>query len=200
MNLQFKEVVLFTGWLKTGRTISEICFEMTRHVESREQGVAWLVWGLEQAGYSHVFNPAETVPWLEEGQKHLNSLPWERESAAYTARPRCSLTKEWARLLFKTIAGHLAKVEAGAPVVFYFDGEVLTIRCAGNITAVAAQGNRWSQSHSIAAASLRDLPKRFMEPQIEVSVWDFTLRIGGRCYTGLCSEAAFPASVVTPGR
>ena len=146
---------------------------------------AWLVWSLDQAADGRIFKPAIEVAWLEEGRQHRDKLPWIRESAAFAARPQCMLSREWARITFKTLAEQLTKVEDDAPVVFHFDGEVLTIRCAGKITAVAAQGNRWSEAHSIPARSLQNLPKRFMEPQIEGSIWNSALGIGRRQYLGV---------------
>jgi len=194
MSRYFKEVVLFTGVLKTERTIGEICFEMPLYVESLEQGVAWLVYGLDQSADHNIFKPAIAVPWLENGRKNRNALPWRqqwaRESAAYAARPHCFVSKEWARMALKTLAEQLAEVADGIPVTFQFDGEVLTIRCAGNVTAVAAQGNRWSQSYSVPAASLRKFPKRFMESKIEVSIWKSALTIGRRRYSGIVASHA----------
>jgi hypothetical protein len=186
MGRYFKEVVLFTGVLQTERTISEICFEMPLYVESLEQCVSWLVYGLDQSADNGIFKPAKAVPWLEEGRKNRNALPWKqqwaRESAAYAARPHCFVSKEWARIALKTLAEHLATIADDTPVTFQFDGEVLTIRCAGKVIAVAAQGNLWSQSFSIPAAMLRKFPKRFMETHIEVSIWESALKIGRRCY------------------
>ena len=180
MNLRLKEVVLFTGVLKGGRTVAEIRFEMPLYVESCDQGLAWIVWGLDQAADGHVFKPTIAVPWLEQGRQRRNTLPWERERVGYATCPHCSVEREWARVALKTLATQLAQVEDDTPVDFHFNGEVLTIRCEGHVTALPAQGDPWPQAYSIWAVSLRNLPKRLTQAQIEVSIWDSALAIGKR--------------------
>jgi hypothetical protein len=189
LSLRCKEVVLFTGVLTTEHTISEICFEMLRHVESREQCVAWLAWGLDKAA-DVTFKPRIPVPWLEEGRRHRDTLPWERQRAAYAARPHCSVSREWARIAVKTLAEYLAQVEGDAPVTFRFDGEVLTIRCADKVVALPAKGRAWSHVYSISAGSFWELPKRLMRPEIGVSIWDSALTIGNRCFSGVAEVSS----------
>lgn len=185
MNRRFTEIVMFTGVLATKETFSEICFEMPLHPESREQALAWLVWNLDHASDDNTFKPKILVPWLEEGRRHRHTLPWERAQAAYAARPHCSLAREWARVVLKTLAEQLVQAEDDTPVTFRFDGEVLTIRCAGKVAAAPADGKPWPQTFSISAAALKHLPKRLMQSHIEVSIYESALTIGRRRFDGV---------------
>lgn len=104
---RLQQVVLITGVLVSPRGVAEINFEMPRKVESRQQALAWLVWGLDSAADGGRFAPGVPIWWLEEGRQHRGTLPWERERLAYAARPHCFLEREWARLALKTLADQI---------------------------------------------------------------------------------------------
>lgn len=73
---KFREVVMFTGWLTTSRTIAEVRFEMPRAVKSRAQCAAWIVWDLDASAGKNSFQPLREVLWLSEGRQNKNLLPW----------------------------------------------------------------------------------------------------------------------------
>ena len=73
---KFREVVMFTGWLTTSRTIAEVRFEMPRAVKSRAQCAAWIVWNLDASADKNFFQPLCEVLWLSEGRQNKNLLPW----------------------------------------------------------------------------------------------------------------------------
>lgn len=50
LNRWFQPIVLLSGVFTTPRTISEVICEMPLEVESREQGVAWITWCLDERG------------------------------------------------------------------------------------------------------------------------------------------------------
>lgn len=124
-------------------------------------------------------------PWLKEGRKYQHLLPWERERRAYEARPHCYVDRDWARVAFKRLAEQLANVNAESPVTFSFDGRVLTILCGEGVNVMSAVGKRWTQIYSIKARALRDLPKRLMSNEVEVSVWKSHLTLGNKRYPGI---------------
>ncbi|MEI8064046.1 MAG: hypothetical protein WCH84_08275 [Verrucomicrobiota bacterium] len=179
MNLHFVEVVMFTGYVTTPRTMTELLFELPRQVESREQCAAWIAWNLKGDV------PKHEPDWLKEGRLHFNLLPWERRRAAYEARPHCSVSRKWARLALDTLATHLTTVPDAALVEFVFDGAVLTIRCEGKVVALPGDGSSWQHTYLIRAEKLRHLPQRLMRDPLEVSVFDGALTLENRRYEGV---------------
>jgi hypothetical protein len=78
MSQRFAPVVLLTGWIQEPRRIGEICDEMPRKVESREQGIAWFVWILDKAAGGKY--ESEAAPdWLMQGRQYVDLLPWKRK-------------------------------------------------------------------------------------------------------------------------
>jgi hypothetical protein len=181
LNRGFVPVVVLLGVMVTQRSIREVECELPPEVESIEQVKAWVAWCLDNNAGGRRFEPAVATPWLTEGRLHLDLLPWNREIAAYAARPHCDVRRDWARIALKTLGEQLATVDDEAPVAFGFDGTVLTIRCAGKVSVMPADGRPWAQAYSIRAGALRALPKR-LEFTVEISVWDAMLRIGNRGY------------------
>jgi hypothetical protein len=166
----------------TERSIREVECEMPPEVESIEQGKAWVAWCLDNNVGGRKFEPVAAPAWLAEGRQHLHLLPWERRSAAYAARPHCDVQRDWARVALKALGEQLSTVDDEGPVTFGFDGNVLTIRCAGKVNPMPTEGSHWTQSYSIRAGALRSVPKRLMSYNIQFSVWDEVLTIGNRCY------------------
>lgn len=187
---RFVPVVLLTGAMVTADSFGEVQCELPPEVESVEQGMAWLAWCLDAAAGGR-FAPRAAPAWLREGRLRLHLLPWNRESAAYDenvacdaydARPRCAVRRDWARVALRTLGGLLTMVDDEAPVIFRFDGTVLTIRCAGKLTAMPAEGLAWTQPYSIRAGALRMLPKRLMSDSVHISIRNSVLTIGNQCY------------------
>jgi hypothetical protein len=94
------------------------------------------------------------------------------------------------RLALKTLREHLSYLPDSAPVVFYFDGSVLSIHLEGQIVALAGQGLAWAVRFSIRAGELRRLPKRFMHECIGISIWESQLTIDGWRYDGTIDACA----------
>ncbi len=72
----FRNVVLFTGVLRTDRSIAEVHFEMLQRIASRELCAAWIAWHLDQAADGE-FTPIQHADWIEEGRQHFDQLPWD---------------------------------------------------------------------------------------------------------------------------
>jgi len=77
---RFHPVVLLTGWFRDSRRIGEICDELPRQLESREKGIAWLVWILDRAAGGK-FLPELPPDWLAQGREHAGLLPWKLSAA-----------------------------------------------------------------------------------------------------------------------
>jgi len=189
INRWFVPIVLVTGHLYDGNSLSEICDELPAEAESREQAIAYISWCLDKAKgrrFKLEFEPT----WLVEGRQWRHLLPWERKRAAYEARPHCYLKREWAKLAFRELADALSLVGDDCPVSLRFDGSVLRLTCGERTTRVAAEGRPWPSEYSIRAHVLRELPRRLTHNYVEVSISnlerdDLFLVIGSRCYRGV---------------
>jgi hypothetical protein len=181
----FSEVVLFTGVMASQRSISNVEFEMPRRIDSSEQCAAWIAWHLDQASEGREFLPTGDALWLQEGRRNRDLLPWVVNLEEFNKRPVCLVQRPWLRLALKELGKALATANADELVLFHFDGGVLTIRCAGEIIAVAAKGSPWGNDYAIPAKEMRRQPKRFMREILDVSVWQGRLSIGGYSYKGV---------------
>lgn len=184
----FAEVVAFSGALKIPRTIGEVFFEMPLQVKSREQGVAWIVWNLDQASNGKIFHPTRNIDWVAEGRQHRYLLPWEVDMAAYNARPHCDVQRDWMRLALKNLAKLLVNTDDASAVEFSFDGSVLMIRCLGQVVAISAFGKAWTTEFMIPAGKLRYLPKRLMQDSVQVSIYKGRLEIGSSSFDGVMEK------------
>ncbi len=174
-------VVQISGVLSSDRIIAMVSHDLPSELESYEQGLAFLTYYLRR----HVRHLSRVPDWLHEGTHYQHLLPWERERAAYRARPHCLVQREWLRVALKTLAKRLATVSDDAAVTFQFDGGVLTIRCAGKPIAMAGEGDPWPRSYAVEAGSIRKLPTRLMQENVEISIWERSLVVGNRRYSVL---------------
>lgn len=78
MNLSFVNVVMFTGVMRTSRTLGEVRFEMPLTAPSREFCAAWIAWHLDKNAGGD-FHPTRETSWLQEGRMFRSLLPWEIE-------------------------------------------------------------------------------------------------------------------------
>jgi hypothetical protein len=177
-NRWFRQVVLFSGDLFTTRTMAMIEFEISSQIESPELCAALLAYHLR--GYR--IQPDHEVRWLTEGRQNEDILPWRREQAAYSARPQCTVGREWLRLALKSLAKRIASLADEAPVLFAFQTGVFYIEVGGEAIVMAAKGEGWPYPVTVLAGKLRNLPKRFMHDTILISVWDSSLLIDGYRY------------------
>ena len=196
LNLRYVEVVLCSGVLSTPGALGEIFFELPRRVKSRKQCAAWIVWNLDQASDGRQFQPGRFISWIEEGRQNQTLLPWVINSGAYNSRPSCTVQRDWMQLAINTLREHLSCLPDNVPVVFYFDGSVLSIRCEGQIIALAGQGLPWAVRFSTKAGEFRRLPRRFKREHVELSIWESKLTIDVWRYDGTidsCSSTSLGA-------
>ena len=195
MNLRFGPVLLCGGVVSNRRTIREIDFEMPLNVESFEQGVAWIVYGIGKD-----FRPRNQCAWFFQGLEWQDQLPWERRRIAYEARPHCKVGRDWIRLAIKKLRNLATQADETDLAVFEFDGEVLRISACGEIFAMAGKGNAWKEPYAIKVNKLDFLPKRIKGRDVHLSVWEGKFTIGKRnwhldptpCPTTKVSEKSQP--------
>jgi len=176
-NSYLTPVFAFGGVARSPRTIAEISFDMPLEVESLEQGVAWVTYGLGRA-----FRPSKLTPWVDQGRKWSDTLPWEQDRRRYEARPHCLVDRDWFRLAAKKLRDKAGLVNANESASFQFDGKVLQIKTLGEFLAMPAEGVAWDRPYFVNASELDSLPKRMMRSTVEVNVWEGKLRIEGRAF------------------
>lgn len=187
ISLRFQPIILLGGVLRTPRTIAEVSCEMPRSVESFEQGVAWITWCLDEHSHGQ-FQPTVPVGWLIMGRQFRHLLPWERQMAAYEARPVCLVDREWARVALRKLAEEISRSDDDTAIGLHFDGEILRIHCPSGLIAVPASGKPWESHYAIRTGVIRRLPKRLMGPTVAFSIWDSALKIERRVYPGVLAE------------
>lgn len=189
MGKWFNPIMLFTGVLATPRRMAEVSFELPRMVDSRAQLAAFLAYYLDKAAGGNGFQSMRHVDWISEGREHKSLLPWEKDMAAYNARPHCLVQRDWLRLALKNLANLIAEADDLITVEFSFDGSVLSIRCSGHVVAMSARGEAWPRKFIIPAGKLRHLPKRLMQDEEVVSVHNGRLHIGQRSFEGVMENS-----------
>src|SRR5262245_18385776 len=100
--LKIGGLTLSASWCLS-RSGGEICQEMPRQLESREQGLVCLAWTIDNG----TEGPPECSlcpPWLADGRQYRHLLPWERERATYAARPHCYVRRDWTRLALRKLS------------------------------------------------------------------------------------------------
>jgi hypothetical protein len=188
INLRCAEIVFFTGVLSTPRSLAEVQFEMPRRLKSIKQCAALIVWSLDQHAHHRVFRPARHVGWIEEGRENRRLLPWVMSMAEYNARPQCVVQRDWLRLALRTLGEYLAPLSDDAGIVFRFDGSVLSIRLNEKVIALPGEGSPWAVCFRVEARTLRQLPKRLMRKEINVSIWESHITLGNYRYAGTLEE------------
>lgn len=177
--------VVLNGLITTKRTVTEVLYHLPHEIDSREMGIALIVYCLDSHTEGGVFLSKRPVEWLEIGRTNKHLLPWERERVAYEARPHCLVRRDYARVMLRHFRGILESVAGESVVTFGFDGEVFSAWIAGERLAVPANGEPWSERFTIASSHLRRLPKRLMHEEIVFDVWNESLGIGSWRYRGV---------------
>lgn len=179
-------IVSFAGQFKHGQEFGFLEFELPAAVESLDQLKAMLAYNLR-----HVMT-SNAPEWILRGISFLHLVPqvqkevssrveYEAQNAAYVARDRCAVRREWLKLALKDLAQALTTLQPQDAITFAFDGSMLTIDCGRRII-VQAEGSAWRDSHSIRAADLATVPKRLMRDPTEVSAYGDYLLIGNCGY------------------
>lgn len=192
LSLRMQEVVSFGAIYSTKRSLGMVDFDMPRRLESYEQCAAWIAWHLnEQLPRRENLINRRKIDWVIFGLQHQDTLPWVRRKAAYSARPHCSVRRDWLRLALKSLAQILATAAADVPLELAFDGTVLSIRCGHEVVVLAAAGLPWADRFNVSAKRFREHPGRFMRETLEVAVWEDRLTIGGKRYGEAVASTGF---------
>ena|GEM_PF-1688634 len=176
MNEYFRRVVSFQGHYRDLRTMAETAFDVPERVESREQVLAWIVYGLRRS-----VPLAITPAWIEEGRRLQHELPWAKHMAAYNARPVASVDRMWMKPLGKVLREAATSAAEDESCLIHFDGHAIRFALPAKTYLVQADGSEsWPHASLVALRDLAALPQRWMQSTISVSFWDGHITIGNR--------------------
>lgn len=193
--LHLQRVVTFSGVFSNGRSLHDVKFDVPERVESKTQVLAWIAYGLRDVPI------ANTPVWLAEGRRAHAQLPWERQLAAYQARPRATIAREWMRVLGKQLLAAAEHASDTDMCRVRFDGEVLRFGLPGKTLLVQASGDMpWAADVVLPLPSFRQLSKRWMHDPVEVSSWGDFLLIGNQRFDTGPAVVAGVSPTVDGGR
>jgi hypothetical protein len=181
-SIQHGEIVSLAGHYKPPRKAGLIEYPLPEEVETRELGLAYLAYALRSTSWGDV-----EPEWLVVGREHAHLLPWERQRAAYEARPRCKVKRDWLRLALRTLSEGIASEPTASPILFAFDGTTLSIRCGSVFVALPAEGAAWQTPYLLITEAPFVRPARLMGPDIEISFFGGKLAIDRYRYAGASS-------------
>ena len=177
-NEYLRPCFLVLGCVRSPRSIEGIEFEIPVQVESFEQGLAWLVYGVGK--HKDWLSPPA---WMTLGRQLEEHLPWVRRQQAYKNRPVCNVDRQWFRLAAKQLRDLAATAAENDRAIFSFDGAVLRIEACSQTLAMPAKGNApWVTSYAIPANQLDHLPQRFATASVNISVFDDRLSVANRAW------------------
>ena len=176
-SLYLRPIFYFGGVGRGNNSLSDISFEIPLKVESFEQGVAWICYGIGK-----YFKPLNVPAWFTQGWEWQEHLPWVREQRNYEVRPQCAVEREWFKIAAKKLRSLSESANESDLAVFSFDGNVLQISACETILAMPAKGKLWEEKYSIQVNALSFLNKRFVGENIYISVWENKFSIGGRVW------------------
>ena len=117
--------------------------------------------------------------WFVEGERHWDLVPPAREQVAYKERqrayeasPKCSITREDARPIRRSLMEDLSRLDGETEMAVQFDGHVLTIVLGDRFHGAFAFGDNWPYSYRAIATPESKLPLRFQRSWVEVSVFE----------------------------
>ena len=175
----------FFGGVGIGaNSLHSISFAIPLMVESAEQVVAWIVFGI---GLD--FRPSQTIDWFDRGKGWQHLLPWEQHrkkllewGAEYSrlrrARPQCTVSRKWMRVLIRELLDASEAARDDEDFVIGFDGLTLTLSLPGGVMGAPATGTApWSITYRGRLSTFAGRWKRLMSDPVEVGIWEGELEI-----------------------
>lgn len=158
----------------SGRGAGEIHFSLPETIESLDHLKATLAFHLRDACEGQVIG-SDLPAWLAERCAESSPPLCSVGDDDLENRDHCVVERNWLKFAFGKLTDAVENLLDDTIIEFSFDGTSLTIRLPDAVIPVQATGNAWSQTWKVKAKSLRRLPKRLPNPQIEVGAWDDSL-------------------------
>lgn len=169
-----RKVVHFGGIYRTPNSLQQIEFDIPEKVESAQQVMAWIAYGM-----GGKFKPRIPCPWYEEGLASQDVLPWGREMRAYEDRPLVWVPRAWMRLAAADLRQAAEAAPQGQVCTIDYDGRTLEFDLGRRVIPLPAVGMKpWEHSFQIRLRRLRFLPRRWMTDPVPCEVWKERIRFG----------------------
>ncbi len=176
INRHFQEGYNFFGYYISERRAGELDFFLPLQLESYEQVLAFIAYYLRNADLR--IKP----DWLNEGLALKEHLPWQRDSKKYNENPKSTIEHEWFRVMVKKIRLLIPTSTDEDVTIFSFDGTVLKVVCNNQTFVVSGLGQDWQRTATVKTKSLNFLPKRILNRDVQVFIWQDKLNIGNRIF------------------
>ncbi|MBD2752498.1 hypothetical protein [Spirosoma validum] len=177
MNRHFVEILQCSGINRTARKLTLIDFELPLEVESFEQGVAFISFGL-----GNRFDAKIVPAWYDQGLIWKHLLPWEKEKVAYNNKPSATIEHEYFRLMIRRMRKLSLLANEEDVTTFSFDGEIVRIVCADEKIVAPATGIPWQGSVSVRTKLLVNLPERVRNGFGHIFLWEERLYIASSVF------------------
>lgn len=183
MSRQFEIVYVCSGVLQSDRAIEDVRFQIPLILDSYELGIALMAYYLRNITLTN------EPDWLFEGQGFSALLPWKQHRMDYETRPQCLLEREWFSVARNKLRALAETADERDLATFFFDGRALFIEVCGESVIMPGKGEAWTEKFSLSARSLSFLPKRIMNSQVSISIWDEKLIIDRRAWHLVSAES-----------
>lgn len=94
--------------------------------------------------------------------------------------------RDWLKLAFRDLRSLLPEIENDELLTFSFQDETLSVRSNLKTIVLPAVGENWKSKYSIKAESIKNLPKRSNNKQVEILIRDGYLIIANCRYLISC--------------
>lgn len=172
----FQKGIIFLGFYASKRKCGELDFFLPLQVESYDEGLALISYYLKSADLKN------KPDWLYKGLALSEHLPWKKEAKAYNEIPRAFIEPEWFRVLVNKLKLLISTSTDEDVTTFSFDGFVLKVTCNNVIFFVTALGKDWQRTFTLKTKSLDFLPKRILNKNISIYIWEDKLHIGNKVF------------------
>lgn len=183
-NIYLRPGMHFYGRWQTPHTLKMVGFEMPLQVESYDQVLAWIAFGI---GVD--YQPTSDLAWFERGKVCQALLPWERHKRELeersketqrlrALRPHCLVSRKWMRLVMNHIANTARDSHSRLDFQLDFDGRLLKVEIDGELIGVPATGPvPWLGKFAVVLEPQDALPKRLMTDPVEIGIWQGHLEV-----------------------
>lgn len=185
-----RPIFLFSGICRQPRTLIDVQFEMPTHLETHDQGIAWIADALKRHGYWPIDPPA----WCEKGLAAKGELPWVRSTRLYEARPQCSVESDWLRVVARKLKARAAVSRHDAELELAFDGAVLRIVAESEFWVMPAKGKGWDEVIKVHESGLLWALARLPKGPLHLAIWEARLHLGQKVITLLTAESSVDLS------
>lgn len=180
VNKHFRDVILLSGVLNTGRTIGLVDSEIPDDLDDERVVAAWVAMAVP----SEIRDFGPVPDWLSQGVRDHHLVNLQHASSA-PPQPKpvaiCMIDREHARILRRGVQKSMNEQREGINVSVAFDGRVFDVTVGSHGHEALASGDAWPQRYRLAPPpGTLPVPARFANDQVPVVVYENFLAFGSR--------------------